>query len=306
MAKSITAPYIVLEEVSPYLVATWKNTSDGKNPFDGTFLEAFTPTNIQELTVMFDIKPSRIWEALKLAPESEIALSASVLCPATRRIFSAPNIVLKSNDKEGLRSIALVVPEGVLSNYALFECRLVLANDTKPTDSLAARFKSSLLWKRTIKVQLEGSSPMFPVTAERFSSDHGGASAGWRMNWKRASLHSSPSKVRLITNSENTYFNTLIKTPSPDGLNPAHSLLQYSVACSMLENICVRFAEDFRQIPAEELTEGTLGHNLIMFFKKFFYPQFATIADLIEAYKDNPELCRAILQSKVPGTLIHV
>jgi hypothetical protein len=126
------------------------------------------------------------------------------------------------------------------------------------------------------------------------------------MSWQKATLLSSPSKVRLITNSENAYFNKLIKEPSPDGLNSAHSLLQYTVACSMLENICVRFAEDFKHAQAEQFTEGTLGHNLIMFFQKFFHPRYATITDLIEAYADNPEQCRAVLQSKIEGTLIHV
>jgi hypothetical protein len=199
-----------------------------------------------------------------------------------------------------------VIPEGALSNQAFFDCRLVLANDTKPTDSLAARFKSSLLWKHSIKVLLEGTSPMFPVTAERFSSDNGGATAAWRMSWQRATLLSSPSKVRLITNSDNTHFTNLLKTQSPDGLNPAHSMLQYNVACSILENICGKFADDFKQIPADQLTEGTLGHNLNMFFKKFFHPRYASITDLIEAYKDNPEQCRAVLQSKIEGTLLHV
>ena len=247
-----------------------------------------------------------IWDVLRLARESELALSASILCPATRRIITSPNIVLKSTDKDGTRSTALVIPEGALSNQAFFECRLVLANDTKPTDSLAARFKSSLLWKHSIKVLLEGSSPMFPVTAERFSTDNGGATAAWRMSWQRATLLSSPSKVRLITNSDNTHFTNLLKTQSPDGLNPAHSMLQYNVACSMLENICGKFADDFKQIPADQLTEGTLGHNLNMFFKKFFHPRYASITDLIEAYKDNPEQCRSVLQSKIEGTLLHV
>jgi hypothetical protein len=306
MAKSITAPYIVLQDENEFVVPTWKNPEDGKDPFDGAYLDSFTPTNRKEIAVTFEIKVALIWGVLKLTPESELALSASVLCPATRRIITSPNISLKSTDKDGARTTSLVIPEGALSNQAYFECRLVLANDTKPTDSLAARFKSSLLWKNSIKVLLEGSAPMFPVTAERFSSDNGGATAAWRMSWKKATLLSSPSKVRLITNSDNNYFNALLKQPSPDGLNPAHSMLQYSVACSMLENICIRFAEDFKQIPADQLTEGTLGHNLNMFFKKFFHPQFVTITDLIEAYADNPEQCRAVLQSKIPGTLIHV
>ena len=83
-------------------------------------------------------------------------------------------------------------------------------------------------------------------------------------------------------------------------------MLQYNVACSMLENICGKFADDFKQIPADQLTEGTLGHNLNMFFKKFFHPRYASITDLIEAYKDNPEQCRSVLQSKIEGTLLHV
>ena len=306
MAKSITAPYIVLEEFNQFLVPDWKNPEDGKDPFDGAYLDSFTPTTRKELTVTFEIKVSMIWDVLRLARESELALSASILCPATRRIITSPNIVLKSTDKDGTRSTALVIPEGALSNQAFFECRLVLANDTKPTDSLAARFKSSLLWKHSIKVLLEGSSPMFPVTAERFSTDNGGATAAWRMSWQRATLLSSPSKVRLITNSDNTHFTNLLKTQSPDGLNPAHSMLQYNVACSMLENICGKFADDFKQIPADQLTEGTLGHNLNMFFKKFFHPRYASITDLIEAYKDNPEQCRSVLQSKIEGTLLHV
>lgn len=254
----------------------------------------------------FEIKTGLIWGVLKLAPESELALCASILCPATRKIITSPNIILRSTDKDGIWSTSLVIPEGALSNQALLECRLVLANDTKPTDSLAARFKSSLLWKHTIKVMLEGSSPMFPVTAEKFSSDNGGVTAAWRMSWKKATLLSSPSKVRLITNSDNSHFNNLLKQHSPDGLNPVHSMLQYCVACVVLENICGTFAEDFKQIPADQLTEGTLGHNLNMFFKKFFQPQFASITDLIEAYADNPEQCRSVLQSKITGTLIHV
>ena len=306
MAKSITAPYIVLEELSQLLVHTWKNPEDSKDPFDGAYLDAFTPTSRKELAVTFEIKVRMIWDILKLAPESELALSASILCPTTRRIITSPNIALKSTDRDGTRSTALVIPEGALSNQAFFECRLVLANDTKPADSLAARFKSSLLWKHTTRVLLEGSSPMFPVTAEKFSIDNGGANAAWRMSWQKATLLSSPSKVRLITNIENTHFNTLLKTQNPDGLNPAHSMLQYNVACSMLENICGRFAEDFKQIPAEQLTDGTLGHNLNMFFMKFFHPRYATITDLIEAYADNPEQCRAVLQSQIEGTILHV
>jgi hypothetical protein len=306
MAKSITAPYILLEELNQFLVPCWKNPEDGKDPFDGAYLGSFTPTNRKELAVTFEIKVRMIWDILKLAPESELALSASIVCPATRRIITSPNIALKSTDTDGTRSTALVIPEGALSNQAFFECRLVLANDTQPTDSLAARFKSSLLWKHTIRVLLEGSSPMFPVTAEKFSSDNGGANAAFRMSWQKATLLSSPSKVRLITNSENAHFNTLLKATSPDGLNPTHSLLQYSVACSMLENICGRFAEDFKQVPADQLTEGTLGHNLNMFFNKFFHPRYASITDLIEAYADNPEQCRAVLQSQIEGTLIHV
>jgi hypothetical protein len=306
MAKSITAPYIVLEEFNQFLVPSWKKPEDGNDPFDGAYLDSFTPTTRKELAVTFEVKVSMIWDVLRIARESELALSASILCPATRRIITSPNIALKSTDKDGARSTALVIPEGALSNQAFFDCRLVLANDTKPTDSLAARFKSSLLWKHSTKVLLEGSSPMFPVTAERFSADNGGATAAWRMSWQRATLLSSPSKVRLITNSDNTHFINLLKTQSPDGLNPAHSMLQYNVACSMLENICGKFADDFRQIPADQLTEGTLGHNLNMFFKKFFHPRYASITDLIEAYKDNPEQCRAVLQSKIEGNLLHV
>ena len=305
MAKSITAPYIVLGESNQFLEPIWSNREDGKDPFDGAYLDSFTATARKELTVTFEVKVGMIWDVLRLAPESELALSASILCPATRRIISSPNISLKSTDKDGVWSTALVIPEGALSNQALFECRLVLANDTKPADSLAARFKSSLLWKHSIKALIEGSSPMFPVTAEQFSTDNGGATAAWRMSWQRATLLSSPSKVRLITNSDNTHFTNLLKAQSPDGLNPAHSVLQYNVACSMLENICGKFADDFRTVPADQLTEGTLGYNLNMFFRKFFHPRYASITDLIEAYKDNPEQCRAVLQSKIEGPLLH-
>ena len=142
MAKSITAPYIVLEEFNQFLVPSWKNPEAGKDPFDGDYLDDFTPTTRKELAVTFEIKVRMIWDILKLAPESELALSASILCPATRRIITSPNIVLKSMDNDGTRSTALVIPEGALSSQAFFECRLVLANDTNTPDSLAARFKS--------------------------------------------------------------------------------------------------------------------------------------------------------------------
>lgn len=306
MSKSITAPYITLDSINLVLNAKWKNSDDGNDPFDGAYLDSFTPTNKKNLLVTFEIKPAMIWGLLKLAPDAELCLSAAVLCPSTRKIICTPNIRIGATDKDGEVSAELQIPEGSLSNFALFECKLVLANDSRPTNSLGARFKSSLLWKYTTKVLIEGSSAMFPVTAEKFTSDYGGPTAAWRMNWKKATLLSSPSKVRLIMNSDNSHFEKLLKNHNPDGFNSAYSLLQYCVACSMLENICTRFAVDFKQIKNEELREGTLGHNFNMFFKKFFYPEFATITDLIEAYADNPEQCRSILQSKIPGTLIHV
>ena len=305
MAKSIKAPYVALEEENSLLTVKWANPVDGSNPFDGAFLDSFTPSDKKELEVIFDIQPEALARHLHLSNQVELALSASVLCPATRRIFSTPNILVKADENPGKRSAKVTVPESVISDYALFECRLVLANDAPPLDSLGAKFKSSLLWKHRIKVMLEGNAPMFPVTAERFRDDFGGPAAGWKMTWKKATLLSSPSKVRLVMNSDNGHLKELLKEPTKDGLNPAQSLLQYCVACSMLENICVRFAPAFKEIPADQLTEGTLGYNLIMFFKKFFHPKFATISDLIEAYADDPEHCRAVLQSKIPGTIIH-
>ncbi len=305
MAKSITAPYRVLEEQNSLLTVSWANPGDGTNPFDGAFLDAFTPSDKKELEVIFDIQPEALSRYLHLSLQAELALSASVLCPATRKIFSTPNILVKATDNAGKRTAKITLPENVISDYALFECRLVLANDAAPPDSLGAKFKSSLLWKHRIKVMLEGNAPMFPVTAERFREDFGGPAAGWKMTWKKATLLSSPSKVRLVMNSDNVHLKELLKQPSADGLSPAQSLLQYCVACSMLENMCVRFAPAFKEIPPEQLTEGTLGYNLVMFFNKFFYPKFATISDLIEAYADDPEHCRAVLQSKIPGTIIH-
>jgi len=305
MAKSIKAPYVALEEENSLLTVKWANPADGTNPFDGAFLDSFTPSDKKELEVIFDIQPEALARYLHISPQAELALSASVLCPATRRIFSTPNILVKADENAGKRTAKVIVPESVISDYALFECRLVLANDALPLDSLGAKLKSSLLWKHRIKVMLEGNAPMFPVTAERFRDDFGGPAAGWKMTWKKATLLSSPIKVRLVMNSDNGHLKELLKEPTKDGLNPAQSLLQYCVACSMLENICVRFAPAFKEIPADQLTDGTLGYNLIMFFKKFFHPKFATISDLIEAYADDPEHCRAVLQSKIPGTIIH-
>lgn len=67
MAKSVTAPYIVLEEFNQFLVPSWKNPADGKDPFDGGYLDSFTPTSRLELAVTFEIKVSMVWSVLKLA-----------------------------------------------------------------------------------------------------------------------------------------------------------------------------------------------------------------------------------------------
>ena len=47
-----------------------------------------------------------------------------------------------------------------------------------------------------------------------------------------------------------------------------------------------------------------LDEKLPAFLETYLASQ-VRISDLIEAYAEDPEHCRAVLQSKIPGTIIH-
>ena len=282
-------------------VEVTRNNNDKARPNE--FVKDYTCDRPLVLKVNASVSSPDIFELLELNKDARIVFVVRGRCKSTRYTISERSVQLdgtKGRDVE----ILLTIPAGMIAEELLLEFFICLEKKGSQSADFTPQVHAAILWESKVRYYLEGVGAMFPTTIEDFKESEGGKMAAWRVDWSKTSLHGSPSRVRLVLNNLNKGF---INRIDPLGeANPdttAMQLLYYGVAHSLLEYT----VKNATELSRDKFEEGTLGQYLIRFITLHFGTPFGptSASSIAKRYEDNPELVKALLQSRLTLPALH-
>jgi hypothetical protein len=302
MPKISASPFNTLPaDFTGVSIEVTRGTDEKVRPND--FVKGYTCDRPLVFQFMASISCPDIFELLELSKDARIAFVVRGRCKTTRFTISEQSAPLDGAKGRDVK-IGLTIPAGMIAEQLFLEYFICLEKKGSKNEDFTPQQHASILWERKERYFLEGLGAMFPTTMEEFKDSEGGKSAAWRVDWSKTSLHGSPSRVRLVLNSLNKSFIQRIDPPgegNPD--ETAMQMLYHGVALSLLEH-AVRNADDLTR---EKYAEGTLGQYIQKFLNLHFGINYTGVSasSLAKRYQDNPEIVKAILQSKLPLTALH-
>ena len=267
------------------------------------FVKGYTCDRPLTFHIAASISCPDIFELLELHKDARLVFVARGRCKSTRFTISERSEALDGAKGRDVK-FDLTLPAGMIAEQLLLEFFICLQKKGTKNEDFTPQLHASILWEHKERYYLEGLGAMFPTTMEEFKESEGGKLAAWRVDWSKTSLHGSPSRVRLVLNSLNKSFINRIDPPgegNPD--ETAMQMLYHGVALSLLEH-AVKNADDLAR---EKYDEGTLGQYMTKFLNLHFGINYAAVspASIAKRYQDNPEIVKAVLQSKLPLTALH-
>lgn len=267
------------------------------------FVKGYTCDRPLTFTVAASISIPDIFELLELNSDARLVFVARGRCKSTRFTISERSEPLNGTRGKDVK-FELTIPAGMIAEQLSLEFFICLEKKGTANEDFTPQQHASILWEQKERYYLEGLGAMFPTTMEEFRDSEGGKFAAWRVDWSKTSLHGSPSRVRLVLNSLNKSFINRIDPPgegNPD--ETAMQMLYHGVALSLLEH-AVKNADDLSR---EKYDDGTLGQYMTKFLNLHFGVNNTAVspASIAKRYQENPEVVKAILQSKLPLTALH-
>jgi hypothetical protein len=302
MPKISASPFNTLPaDFAGVSIEATRGTDEKVRPND--FVKGYTCDRPLAFQITASISCPDIFELLELSKDARIVFVARGRCKTTRFTISEHSAPLDGAKGRDVK-IGLTIPAGMIAEQLSLEYFICLDKKGAKNEDFTPQQQASILWERKERYFLEGLGAMFPTTMEEFKDSEGGKLAAWRVDWSKTSLHGSPSRVRLVLNSLNKSFIHRIDPPgegNPD--ETAMQMLYHGVALSLLEH-AVRNADDLAR---EKYEEGTLGQYIQKFLNLHFGINYTAVSasSLAKRYQDNPEIVKAILQSKLPLTALH-
>lgn len=277
--------------------------SNNEKVLPNEFVKDYTCDRPLTFNVAASISCTDIFEQLELHKDARLVFVARGRCKSTRYTVSERSQPLDGTKGRDV-AICLTLPAGMIAEQLTLEFFVCLDKKGTKNDDFTPQVHASILWESKVRYYLEGLGAMFPTTMEEFKESEGGKLAAWRIDWSKTSLQGSPSRVRLVLNSLNKAFINRIDPPGE--ANPditAMQLLYYGVALSLLE-YTVKHATELSR---ENYEEGTLGQYLIRFITLHFGTAFGptSASSIAKRYTDNPEVVKAVLQSRLTLATLH-
>jgi len=304
MPKLSISPFRTLNE-NYAGIKTVESKTTGETLREGDYINKYSCDTKLGIRSICSINSPQLFKEVGLSKDSKLQLIVRGKSSMTRyNVYKESEIFNDSNAKE--LEIVLEIPAGMIADQFEIEYSICLFNAGTKNDEFAPKDKGSIIWKASRKFLLEGHGAMFPTTIENFTESQGGKNAAWRIDWKRTSLHGSPSRVRLILNGLNTSFINKVNPEDGTDQNEASSqLLYYGVAVALLEHASK--SENATKLTNDKFEAGTLGSYLINFLNVYLKTRTGetNIGGILQKFRDDPETVKSILQSNLILTGLH-
>lgn len=296
MAKLSVSPFLTLPESSSAVKVT-ETKANGSPLVSNEFIDGYTTDTELRIKINVDVDASHIFEILKLSRHSMLCFITTARSPKTYYNSSHSSDTI-DEAFSGNRSLDIVIPAGLVADTLILEHSLVLHSAGAGDNPLSAKETSSIVWQTNTRFLLEGTGSMFPITMTEFNDFEGGKYAAWRVDWSKASLFGSPSRVRLLINSRNQGF---VKRISPEGDGLADQGSLESLHLNVAESILRFAAKNHKELSANQFPDGSLGTYVRRFLQTYMRndSESVNIENAISTFMDSPETAMSILQSNL-------
>ena len=235
-------------------------TEDGRPVPDR--LEHWDPFTDTGLVRTIEIHVDAIRDACQLGRDATFALTASWYSSRTRLAGEGDAIELGALGGSVQASLSLEVPGAASGGRLDLRTRLVLRHAGSAPSAISPKREGAILWLQETRVELEGASSRFPVTAVDFTAvpqlPDGGS---WAVEWDPEQLEVPVlSGLRLLVNSSDQVLLDALRSGSSDPRSSViRSFVMFDVARALVQGALRsdRFAAD-----PESFDEGSVGRML--------------------------------------------
>jgi hypothetical protein len=304
MPKLSISPFRTLNE-NYAGIDTEESKTTGEALREGDYINKYSCDTNLNIRSVCSINSPQLFNEIGLGKDTKLQLIVRGKSATTRYNTYKESDFFDGNSAKEIE-IFLEIPAGKIADELEIEYSLYVFTSGSKNDEFAPKDKASIIWKASRKFLLEGHGAMFPTTIEDFTESQGGKNAAWRIDWKKTSLHGSPSRVRLILNGLNASFVNRVNPEDGTDPNEASSqILYYGVAVALLEYASK--IDNATKLTNEKFEAGTLGSYLINFLNIYLKTRTgeADIGGILKKFRDEPETVKSILQSNLILSALH-